>query len=607
MKTALIGGGRGCLAVIDLHEEGELGILDMEVVAVVDVDPEAPAMKYATSRGWRTMSSIKEALALPDLELIVELTGSDLVLDEIYDHLPPRVRIMDHVMASVFWDLEKLAINRQDQLEEMARLEAQLEADRAELRRILDTIPDMVLVLDRDMRIRRTNRRFEEVTGLSREAAERFLYRQAFEMTESTDSPVDFVGPFFTAIETNLPVSVIQVHEDDAGRERFFQVAAHPNVDEDGTVIQVVQTAQEVTELVNLEREREEQGRRFRQIVDAVQGIITIKDLQGKFQLVNPRAEKLFGLKQSEMLGKTAEELFTPDTARVIHQNDLQIFEQRSHQINEEVLKLNGRERYLVIERFPLSDYKGDVVAVCCVARDVTRSRQLQNELVQSERLAAIGKLAAGVAHELNNPLTGILTFAEDLYLEADDDDPDKPDYEVIMNEAMRCRRIVRDLLDYSRQKTPERQRQTIGPIVQRAVTMVERQASFHNIQFDLSLDDAVLMVSIDASQIQQAILNLIINARDAMGGNGIITIRAGIRVKESAVFVEISDLGCGISKGDISEIFEPFYSTKGDRGNGLGLPAVRSLAEQHGGRIEVDSEIGRGSLFRLLLPAASN
>jgi two-component system NtrC family sensor kinase len=307
------------------------------------------------------------------------------------------------------------------------------------------------------------------------------------------------------------------------------------------------------------------------------------------------------------MTGRRPSELFAAETARVIEANDERMLARGTYQTDEESYFVGGEERFLVVERFPLTDYKDEPVAICTVGRDVTRSRLLQQELVQSERLAAIGKLAAGVAHELNNPLTGILTFAEDLYLEAADGDPSRDDYQVIMNEAMRCRRIVRDLLDYSRQKVPERKRQALGPVVRRVVTMVERQATFHNVRFVVDVDAAVASVDIDASQIQQALLNLVINARDAMDGCGTITISARVRAEDRTVVVEVADEGCGIAQNELSRVFEPFFTTKGDRGNGLGLPAVRSIAEQHGGHVEVESTVGAGSTFRLVLPAAAN
>jgi PAS domain S-box-containing protein len=605
MKTAFIGAGRGCRAVLELFVQGTLGISDLQIAAVTDIDLEAPGFRFAADRGWPTLTSIEDTLALPELELVIELTGSDQVLDQIYAHLRPGVRVMDHVMARVFWDLERSARNQREQLQEKERLESERAQDHEELRKIIDTIPDMVIVLDREMRIVRVNQRFEQVTGLSRTEAEQLFYRQAFSLTNSNDNPVDLVSPFYSVIETKKPATVIQNNETHDGREAYFQVTAHPILNDAAEVSRVVQTAQEVTELVMLQRGAAEQDRRFRQIVNAVHGIITIKDLAGRYQLVNPRAERFFELSQAEMVGRRAEELFEPQTAATIMNNDEAARVRGKHQTTEELLLINGRERVLVAERFPLLDYKGQVAALCCVARDVTQARQLNRELIRSERLAAVGKLAAGVAHELNNPLTGILTFAEDLLLEAAPNDPSRADYELIVNEAMRCRRIVRDLLEYSRQKTPDRNAVPIEPVIQRVLTMVGRQASFHNIRFDVQYEPRLPLVSIDATQIHQAILNLVINARDAMLGCGPIVINVATPPPEHPVVIAITDEGCGIPEEIQHDIFEPFFSTKGEQGNGLGLPAVQSLAEQNGGRVEFTSTLGRGSTFRLILPRA--
>jgi two-component system NtrC family sensor kinase len=213
--------------------------------------------------------------------------------------------------------------------------------------------------------------------------------------------------------------------------------------------------------------------------------------------------------------------------------------------------------------------------------------------------------LSAGVAHELNNPLSGILTFAEDLLLETAPDDPKRADYEVILNETMRCRKIVRELLEFSRQKTPKRERMQVNSVVKRVLQMVERQASFHNIVFLTELDEHLPDASIDPHQIQQAILNLVINARDAMKACGEIGIRSEIAENGHSIALTVSDTGCGIPESQLGEIFEPFFSTKAEQGHGLGLAAVLSVVERHGGRVEVDSKVGEGSTFRLVLPSA--
>jgi PAS domain S-box-containing protein len=407
-------------------------------------------------------------------------------------------------------------------------------------------------------------------------------------------------------MDSGGPITLLHSDESASGQDIHLEITANPVLDTDGKVSRVVQTSREITEVVRLKRETEESARRFRQILNAARGVITIKDLDGRYQLVNPRAEQVFGISRNVMVGKTAEELFPSETAGIIQANDRRALEKGGHFSSEEQLLVGGKIREMVTERFPLTDYRGDVVGLCSVSRDYSRRRQLQRELIRTERLAAVGKLAAGVAHELNNPLSGIIAFAEDLMEEAAKDDPVRGDYEIIFNEAMRCRRIVRNLLEFSRQKAPERKLFHINEMVSRVLPIVEKQASFHNIDFDADLAENLPQVDIDPHQIQQALLNLVINARDAMGGCGTIAISSTAGEDGRSVLLSVTDSGCGIPEENLSEIFEPFFSTKGEHGNGLGLPAVLRVVEQHGGRVEVDSRVGVGSTFRIILPAAT-
>ncbi len=605
MKTAFIGAGQGCRDVLELVEQGRLEAFDLEVAAVCDSNPEAPGLRYAVERGWATFERLDEALALDGLELVIELTGDEDVLDDIYFLLPPGVRLMDHVVARVFWDLDKVTENLREQLEATRRLEAAVEADRARLQEILDTLPDVVMVLDPEMRVVRVNRRFEELAGTPREEAHgHFCHETACHNPYLSDCLEDGC-PYMKVIQTGRTVEIVHTERHADGSEQHFQITASPVFDDAGEIVRVVETTREITEQVLLKRETEESARRFIQIVGAVHGAITIKDTDGRYQLVNPRALHLFGVEPADIIGRTAAEAFPCEVAEVIEAHDAAALEAREHYVSEEVVPLHGGDRVLISERFPLTDYKGDVLGLCCVARDDTRQREMRQEMLQQERLAAVGKLAAGVAHELNNPLTGILTFAEDLLLDAAEDDPNRGDFEIIVQETLRCRRIVRDLLDFSRQKAPRMEPMDLNPVVLKTVSMVERQASFHDVRIWMELDEDLPRVRIDPTQIQQAILNLVINARDAMERRGTLTVRSRRDRDAGGVVVSVADTGRGIAPEDLERIFEPFFSTKGDHGNGLGLPAVRSVMDQHGGRIEVDSAVGQGTTVRLRFPEA--
>jgi two-component system NtrC family sensor kinase len=605
LKTVFIGGGQGCREVLEMAEQGRLGYLNLEVLAVADIRADAPCMKYAKKKGLRTCSSLEEALAIPGIELVIELTGSDEMLKDVNRLVPPEVRVIDHDIARIFWDLEKASRNLRSELREKTELQARVAGDRAELREILDTAPATVVVFDRDMRIRRVNQRFEQLTGVPLDKARGLRWEEVLPQSDDGGLATALSIPVSGVMESGRPVTLVHCEVKASGLEEHYKITANPILDEEGRISRIVQTVTDITEQVMLKRETEESARRFWQIVKVIRGIVTIKDLEGRYQLVNPRAEQAYGITKKKMLGKRAADLFPKEVAEVIEANDQLALAEGGNHVAEEILTFSGKERVLISERFPLTDYKGTVTGLCLVGRDYSRRRKLQNELVQTERLAAIGKLAAGVAHELNNPLSGILAFSQDLLLEAKGDDPKREDYEIIVNETLRCRRIVRDLLEFSRQKAPERQRTQLRYVVSRVLPMVERQASFHNIRFVLDLEDDLPDINVDIHQIQQVLLNLVINARDAMDACGTITIRGKAVDEHSAVVLSVTDTGCGIPEENLSEIFEPFYSTKGSKGHGLGLAAVQNVVEGHDGKIEVESEVDSGTTFRVILPAA--
>jgi PAS domain S-box-containing protein len=605
LKTVFIGGGQGCREVLEMVEHGWLGHLNLDVLAVADIRPDAPCMAYAKEKGLQTYSDFKEAVALPGVELVIELTGSDHILEEVNRLVPPDVRVIDHNIARVFWDLEKASRNLRHELREKTELQTRVARDRAELQEVLDAASATVVLLDKEMRIRRVNRRFEQLTGISRTEARGLRWEEVLPATDDGGLATAFAIPIGGVIENGKPVTLVHCEVKGTGLEEHYKVTANPIFDDKGNLSRIVQTVTDITEQVMLKRETEESARRFHQIVKVIRGIVTIKDLEGRYQLVNPRGEQAYGIKKEEMLGKRAEQLFPKGVAEVIEANDQLALAEGGNHVAEEILTLGGKERVLISERFPLTDYKGTVVGLCLVGRDYSRRRQLQAELIQTERLAAIGKLAAGVAHELNNPLSGILAFSQDLLLESTNDDPNREDYELIVNETLRCRRIVRDLLEFSRQKAPERQRIQLNYLVSRVLPMVERQASFHNIKFVLELEEHLPDLNVDPHQIQQVLLNLVINARDAMQACGTITIRGEAIEENSAVTLSVTDTGCGIPEENLGDIFEPFYSTKGSKGHGLGLAAVQNVVEGHGGRIEVESEVDAGTTFRVTLPAA--
>ena len=236
---------------------------------------------------------------------------------------------------------------------------------------------------------------------------------------------------------------------------------------------------------------------------------------------------------------------------------------------------------------------------------------EAQRQVYQAEKLAAVGQLAAGVAHEINNPLTGVLSYSSFLLKRAADKPEFKEDLEVIVRETERCRGIVKGLLDFARPSPPEKHPSDVNEIVERAIRIVHAQLSARRVEVNKQLRAGLPTVNADANQIQQIIVNLLLNANDAIGEDGgtvalATTLKTPDGVAEAQsgeIEISVSDNGCGIPEAQIERLFEPFFSTKGRKGTGLGLAVAWGIVEKHNGRIEVESEVGKGTTFRVLLP----
>ena len=230
--------------------------------------------------------------------------------------------------------------------------------------------------------------------------------------------------------------------------------------------------------------------------------------------------------------------------------------------------------------------------------------RKIQAQLMQSEKLASLGRLASGVAHEINSPLTGILTFSHLLMRRLKDNPELQKELELIVRETTRVSIIVRGLLDFARESRPQKRPCNINELILHTLSLVERQSVFQNIRIAKNLDPQVPILLLDANQIQQVFMNILLNAADAMATGGTLTISSSQVPGDSFVQVKFSDTGCGIPEENINRIFDPFFTTKADKkGTGLGLAVSYGIIDRHRGRIEVQSEIDRGTTFTIQLP----
>jgi len=228
-----------------------------------------------------------------------------------------------------------------------------------------------------------------------------------------------------------------------------------------------------------------------------------------------------------------------------------------------------------------------------------------QQQLIHSEKLASLGRMAAGVAHEINSPLTGIVTFGHLLLKKFPQGSEEYEDIEVIIDQANRCSNIIKGLLGFARASAADKAATNINDVINSSLNIVRNKADFFNIKLNLNLAQNLWKVRADSAQLQQVFLNLIVNAADACEGKGSITITSKNIAESNSIEVEFSDTGYGIKDEDLEKIFEPFYTTKPvGKGTGLGLAVSHGIIQEHGGKITIKTKVGEGTSFFIRLPA---
>jgi len=600
MKTAIIGGGRGCRAIINLSLGPFLKELQLDIEYVMDTDTNARGMVYAREQSIKTTTDINEVMALEDLGLIIELTGRDSVLENIYKIIPPGVKLIDHTFAHIFWDLVNAQEDKKRQLQEMTVLEQKIEMERHFLQSLFDNIPDLLVVLNKEKKVIKINANFSHFSGMSFEDAMDKSCDQLLLNTELAAQCRSTIPLIDDVLEHGKPRSV--VWRTDAPEETHWEVIHTPILDPYGEVEAILITWHRITEKVKLLREIESAEQRFRSFIYSAHDWISIKDLEGRSLIVNPVTANSFHKNPREKKKKKPSDILPERLAKLIQRHDDEVIKSDRHRTYEETINIDGSDHHFNTLRFPLKDYKGSTIGVCTIMRDITSEKELRDQLVQSTKLAALGKLAAGVAHEINNPLSGVLAFAEDMLDDFDQDTSHYKDINVIIRETLRCRDIVRNLLDFARQDNPKFEEQDPNMIIDQAVSLVEKLPQFRNININLDKNENIPKIQCDLYQIQQVLLNLMLNATEAMKENGALTIITDYERRHNHCVISVEDNGPGIPENLIDKIFEPFFSTKGT--NGLGLAVSWGIIERHRGIIEVDIAENGGAIFRIVLPA---
>ena len=341
-------------------------------------------------------------------------------------------------------------------------------------------------------------------------------------------------------------------------------------------------------------------------------GVFTI-DKDKRITLFSKSAMWLTGFGLDDVIGKECGSIFRSNMCRNSCPFDNAI--KKGSSTNRRDVEIYGKDDKPIpcnITAFPLRNTEGEIVGMAEIFRDASELKALTSQLLQSDRLAILGQVSAGVAHEINNPLNGILTYIKLMNRKLQDNPAVAESLgkylDTMERETRNMARIVRNLLDFSRRKDPEIVPLQLGEVMDQSLLLLGDQLKVRNIQVEREDDPGVPDVTGDFGQLQQVFVNIVLNSIQAMPDGGRLSIRVTAEGKrKSFVSVGISDTGCGISEENVARIFEPLFTTKGGKdsvGLGLGLAIAQRIIEEHHGSIDVTSRVGEGTTFKIRFPA---
>lgn len=376
--------------------------------------------------------------------------------------------------------------------------------------------------------------------------------------------------------------------------------------------------------LAVLEFERpssEEMGEKLRRsnaflrnlILSSVDGVIA-SDMKGNILIFNDAAAEISGYTVEEALATLSIRKFYPgDGARYIMRklrSDENGGKGKLISYKTDALRKNGETIPILLNAAIVYEDDQEVATIGFfhdMREEIRMKAELEKtqvQLLQAEKMSSLGKLSAGVAHQLNNPLGGITLFAKLILEEYDLDEAIRNDVNRILQDAQRCRDTVKELLEFARQTSHLVRPHDINNAISRTLFLLENQTLFQNIRIRKSFADNLPDVLVDIQQMNHVFMNIILNAAQAMDGQGMLTVETGLSEKKDFVCIGISDTGPGIPKKILQHIFDPFFTTKEEgKGTGLGLSMVYGIVEKHGGKISANSVIGEGTTFLIELP----
>ncbi len=364
-------------------------------------------------------------------------------------------------------------------------------------------------------------------------------------------------------------------------------------------------------EVVAQAREIEEHRRFTSLIIDSLPLGLYVVDRDYRIQIWNRKRETgTQGLRRDKVVGRPVFEVLTRQPPEQLKAEFDRVFRTGEIQQSEQEVAFGSEVHYFRMSKIPMRLDRDAITHVITIGEDITDSRAVQGRIMQSEKLAAIGQLAAGIMHEINNPLATIGACVAAMQGKLEDGQATTAalgEYlDIIDREVERCSKIVDGLLDFSRPKGQSKAPLSVHALMDETLFLLKHHQRFKRMMVEQELAPALPRILGNKEQLIQALMALLLNAVDAMDQTGRLTVRAAPASRSDELVLEVEDTGVGIPREDHAKIFEPFFTTKQPgRGTGLGLSICYGIVEDHRGRIEVDSAPGRGATFRVYLPVA--
>ncbi|MFP4082659.1 MAG: PAS domain S-box protein [Candidatus Aminicenantes bacterium] len=479
---------------------------------------------------------------------------------------------------------------------------------------ILGSMEGAILAIDKNSRIIYLNHSAEEITGFKMEEA---LNEKCFEILNS-DLCKD-ICPLKKAMETGKPVHNYELMITNREGNRVpLNITTSPLRSSNNEIIGAVENFRDLTKHKGLWGKLRRERNRAQQYLNIAGVIIVAINNNEIVTLINKKGCDVLGYRAEELIGRNWYDLCVPERFRKERKSEFKKLMAGKIELDEDyeniILTKSGEERIIAWHNTLITDEEGRIVGTLSSGEDITRRKAAEEELIRSEKLASLGQLAASVAHEVNNPLAGILVYVKLLLKKYKQKELQSEWTETQLlkmeKELQRTTSIIRNLLDFARQSEPTMRPVQLNEAVEAALLLVEHQISLENISLEKKLDPQLPLVLADFNKIQQVFINILLNATQAMPDGGNLTIATslaeGVEINGSlknAVRIDISDTGVGIPKENLKNLFTPFFTTKKEgKGVGLGLSVVHGIIGRHKGKIEVDSEPDAGTTFTIYL-----